>query len=418
VKQQLTTLFNSKKNQITNQFTRGVYRQWDTNKLIRFKYFLYFTGFEVLNKNLNKIYKFSGNVLGNKNVNKLIDITYGDIFIGGSNEKTLKVSMNKLKEQNLNSIADYALEFLNDGEEHKVPEIIQSFKNCIDTASVVDKDNMIAMKISSLTPISFMKFANDLQHFLKIIQNNKNQSYAEVMEKLEVYDLTKYAKFDEISFKEYKKLLGKVFNNQILKLHQNATQNGSDAYKFNLFELICNCDVNETNQLKSILGNIFNINEHEISNLVERSIKLEKDCRNIFDYAKDLKTKDESSNISVMIDAEQTYIQVIIDYMLPYYMNIYNKNDICLLLQTFQMYLKNSNEKIEEFTKFCKENTICNGAKVVRGAYMNEERKIAELKKYPSPICEDQQMTYIMSLIILDLMISLFLQLIMLIHYL
>ena len=112
--------------------------------------------------------------------------------------------MFKLKNQNLYSIADFALEFLNDGEEEKIPKIVASFKKCIDIASFVDNNNMIAMKISSLTPISFMKFSNELQHFLKIIENSKDKTYDEVIEELNTYGLSKFVKFDKNSFEDYK----------------------------------------------------------------------------------------------------------------------------------------------------------------------------------------------------------------------
>jgi proline dehydrogenase len=170
----------------------------------------------------------------------------------------------------------------------------------------------------------------------------------------------------------------------VFDLFNNNLINKSKESKFNLLEYICKSqDIEEC--LKSIL-NIFNIESISAKNLIIRVKKLEVDLRKVIDHSKKLET-------SVMIDAEQTYLQVSIDYLVYYLMKEYNTNSNCILLNTIQMYLKDSGPRLKSLFKYCKENNITTGVKIVRGAYMNEERKLANKNNYPDPICEDQSKT-------------------------
>ena len=89
-----------------------VYRLYSFSQLLRFKIFLRLVSFNVIVKNMRKIYSLSCRVLGNTITNKSVKVLFGDIFVGGENEKELVVRMKKLDKQGFFSISDYALEAL------------------------------------------------------------------------------------------------------------------------------------------------------------------------------------------------------------------------------------------------------------------------------------------------------------------
>jgi proline dehydrogenase len=354
-----------------------VYQKWSTNQILRFKTFLFVSKLEFLVKNLNKGYNVVSKVIGSKITNKIIDKVYGDLFIGGKDTATLKSNLENLKKDGFVSIADFAIEFLNENEEHKVNEIVQNFIDTLNTAYSVDKDNMIAIKVSSLIPVSYLKTINKLQHYLSILERAyfNNYDYKQFIDEITLYKLNEINKINENNYNK--------FTEDICTLFSNLNNKSKDS-KFNLIEYICkSSDTDEC--LKQIIS-FFNIDDVNTKNLVLRIKKLEVDLRKVIDHSKNLGT-------SVMIDAEQTYLQISIDYLIYYLMKEYNNNNQCILMNTIQMYLKDSVTRLSSLFNYCRDNNINMGVKLVRGAYMNEEKKLSTKFKYPDPICNGQAET-------------------------
>lgn len=97
-------------------------------------------------------------------------------------------------------------------------------------------------------------------------------------------------------------------------------------------------------------------------------------------------------NVGVFIDAEETWIQAAIDDLTREMMLRYNKEK-AIVYQTFQMYCKNMLEVLQDAHDHARQNGYVLGAKLVRGAYMEKERRRAEEHGYPSPIHETKQDT-------------------------
>ncbi len=73
-------------------------------------------------------------------------------------------------------------------------------------------------------------------------------------------------------------------------------------------------------------------------------------------------------------------------------MEKYNKTKV-VVFNTFQMYRINMLEKLKEANENGKANGYQIGAKLVRGAYMEKERKRAKDKSYEDPILTDKKST-------------------------
>lgn len=85
-----------------------------------------------------------------------------------------------------------------------------------------------------------------------------------------------------------------------------------------------------------------------------------------------------NSGVRLMIDAEQSYFQASIDLVANELSQKYNRSGLSpVVYNTYQMYLKESYEKMRNDLIHAKRDGWSFGAKIVRGAYMVSERKRA-----------------------------------------
>ncbi|MEN9743212.1 MAG: hypothetical protein RLZZ65_1017 [Bacteroidota bacterium] len=98
------------------------------------------------------------------------------------------------------------------------------------------------------------------------------------------------------------------------------------------------------------------------------------------------------NDVSLFIDAEETWIQTAIDHWTFEMMLKYNKvSDI--VFNTVQMYRHDRLEFLKAELQKAKAADITYGVKLVRGAYMEKERERAQQLGYPSPIQPDKAAT-------------------------
>jgi proline dehydrogenase len=96
------------------------------------------------------------------------------------------------------------------------------------------------------------------------------------------------------------------------------------------------------------------------------------------------------NNVPVFIDAEETWIQDIIDRISMQMMEQYN-TEKAIVYNTLQMYRHDRLEFLRKSIVEAKDKKICLGIKLVRGAYMEKERERAQKMGYPSPIQADKE---------------------------
>jgi proline dehydrogenase len=97
-----------------------------------------------------------------------------------------------------------------------------------------------------------------------------------------------------------------------------------------------------------------------------------------------------STGVPVMIDAEETWIQDTIDKLAIEMMRRFNKEK-AIVYNTYQLYRHDKLESIKNDHEIAAHEGFILGAKLVRGAYMEKERKRALENGYPSPIQPDKQ---------------------------
>ena len=102
--------------------------------------------------------------------------------------------------------------------------------------------------------------------------------------------------------------------------------------------------------------------------------------------------KAHSVGITVMIDAEETWIQNTLDLLVLNMMRRFN-SEKAIVYHTYQLYRTDKLASLKSDHEIAVKEGFILGAKLVRGAYMEKERKRAEEKGYPSPIQPDKQST-------------------------
>jgi proline dehydrogenase len=102
--------------------------------------------------------------------------------------------------------------------------------------------------------------------------------------------------------------------------------------------------------------------------------------------------KAAEKNIGVFIDAEETWIQDPVDVLTTLMMEQYNRDRV-VVFNTFQMYRHDRLEFLKDSFQAAEQRNFILGAKLVRGAYMEKERKRADELNYTSPIQNNKQST-------------------------
>ncbi|ELT97563.1 hypothetical protein CAPTEDRAFT_183525 [Capitella teleta] len=93
----------------------------------------------------------------------------------------------------------------------------------------------------------------------------------------------------------------------------------------------------------------------------------------------------KESGVKLIWDAEQTYLQPAIEALILDSMRILN-GESTVICNTYQCYLKRTNKIAQRDLQLAATEGFRLGAKVVRGAYMDEERTLAHVHGYEDPV--------------------------------
>lgn len=96
-----------------------------------------------------------------------------------------------------------------------------------------------------------------------------------------------------------------------------------------------------------------------------------------------------AGNIGVLVDAEETWIQDPVDAITMQMMEKYNKTR-AVVYNTIQLYRKDRLEFLKKTFREAKNKNFLPAVKLVRGAYMEKERRRASEMNYESPIQPDK----------------------------
>ncbi len=166
-----------------------------------------------------------------------------------------------------------------------------------------------------------------------------------------------------------------LVHSEILRTIELAASNNSvPVVSVKISGLIDN-EVLEKKQNGSILS------ESELFQYQKLEERLEEICQKAFDLS-----------VGVFVDAEESWIQDSIDALVKINMEKFNHSK-AIVYNTFQLYRKDRLAFLKRRFSEAQKGGYFFGAKLVRGAYMDKERKRAELNGKPSPIHETKKDT-------------------------
>ena len=134
-------------------------------------------------------------------------------------------------------------------------------------------------------------------------------------------------------------------------------------------------------------GILVKVNDNEELNFKEKKlfertiVRIDTICKQAF-----------KSDVPILIDAEETYIQKPIDDIVYELMKKYNGQK-AIIYNTYQMYRSDSVQRLAAAIDEAEKNGYFLGAKLVRGAYMEQERARALHLGYPDPIHLNKEAT-------------------------
>ncbi|XP_023030410.2 proline dehydrogenase slgA isoform X1 [Leptinotarsa decemlineata] len=118
--------------------------------------------------------------------------------------------------------------------------------------------------------------------------------------------------------------------------------------------------------------------------ITQLSPKEEEMFRNMIRRMNTIVKAAQDMDVRIMVDAEQTYFQPAITRITLEFMRKYNK-DKAIVFNTYQCYLRNALSEVATDLEQAKRQNFYFGAKLVRGAYLEQERARAAAMGYPDP---------------------------------
>ncbi|XP_055996858.1 proline dehydrogenase 1, mitochondrial-like isoform X2 [Ostrea edulis] len=254
-------------------------------------------------------------------------------------------------------------------DETKCDENLKTFKECIDAVAgaVTDGTGFIAIKMTALGRPQFLLQLSDVitswRNFFEKFAGDKT-------------------KFSEEDFKTTLKDIG-----------VQVTRDDRKRW-FALLDVTCDGEIDLLDwdnllDINTQMGKhlvIPNVKTGEIQPLVVSLQKEEEEQLNqmllrlneIAQYA-------IKKDVRVMVDAEQTYFQPAISRLTIEMMRKFNKEK-AVIFNTYQCYLKKAYASVKLDLDLSKREDFYFGAKIVRGAYMEQERERAVTIGYEDPI--------------------------------
>lgn len=150
---------------------------------------------------------------------------------------------------------------------------------------------------------------------------------------------------------------------------------GNEAIPFTVFKItgIARFQLLEKMQSKEPLS------REETQEMERAKARVQRICQQAFD-----------AHVRIFIDAEESWIQDSIDEIALDMMRKYNRSEV-IIYNTYQHYRKDRLDYLKQNYELATQEGFLLGAKLVRGAYMEKERKRASDMGYPSPIQETKE---------------------------
>lgn len=415
---------SSRANEISVDFeqTQEAYKSKDSLELLRSLVVFKLCSYDFLVDKNKEITALGQKVLGRRLFNQAMKMTFYGQFVAGEDHVAIKPLIQKNQAFGVGSVLDYSVEedigpeetqqtdqfgsaaeqsSLGDevhselknchggvtsapgyfyADEAKCDRHMETFIKCIKASGGTSMDGFSAIKMTALGRPQFLLELSEVLvkwrrffHFLALRQGKSVGQASE--QRVELTQLQEFltelgATGDYISwFTENNK--GSSGTIDVLDWNSLLDDREKSA------ELLLVPNV-ELGKLEPLLKNFTDEDEKQMQRILQRMDVLAKHA--------------VENRVRLMVDAEQTYLQPAINRLTVDMQKIYNK-DKPVIFNTYQCYLKEAFDSVSmDVALSCREGWHF-AAKLVRGAYMYQERERAEELGYEDPINPDYEST-------------------------
>lgn len=360
----ITSDVNTQNLDLTFQDSKTAFKSKTNAQLFRGLFVFQLCSFKMLIDNQQMLQDVARKVLGKKLFNAFMRNTFYGHFVAGEDQVGIKPNVESMMKYGVKSILDYsAEEDLNSTKKVKVysqeeldtrfkralinPSEVafekntQIFIDCVDAvAHTTNQTGIGAVKMTSLIrPQLLLKFSTLCSQIQK-----------------PPYDRLNWEKLMARNEQDFAKCF-----NDLPDIFKNATPEGEKIIEQN----------------------------GEVQVFTEKELK---EIRNMFSRLTEILDYAISKEVRIFIDAEQTYFQHGIRRLTMELMRHFNK-ERCTVLNTYQNYLKQTGDELRADLELSVRENFHFGAKLVRGAYLEQERERAEEMNYEDPTNVDYEAT-------------------------
>ncbi|XP_036383341.1 proline dehydrogenase 1, mitochondrial [Megalops cyprinoides] len=265
-------------------------------------------------------------------------------------------------------------------DEAKCDHHMQTFLDCIKASGGSSEDGFSAIKMTALgRPQFLLQFSEVLvkwRRFFNFLAAQQGKAGMEALEqKLELQQL-----------QECLTRLGAKEDIQSWFTGENLGSSGTiDLLDWNSL-------IDERTKISNLLV-VPNLETGQLEPLLSRfSEEEEKQMKRMLQRVDILAKHAMENGVRLMVDAEQTYFQPAISRLTLEMQRIFNREKP-IIFNTYQCYLKEAYDNVSLDVELSRREGWYFGAKLVRGAYMYQERARAEEIGYEDPINPDYEAT-------------------------
>ncbi|KAI1901034.1 hypothetical protein AGOR_G00055990 [Albula goreensis] len=424
---------SSQTNKIAIDFenTKEAYKSKDTLELLRSLLVFKLCSYDFLVDKNKELMDVSRKVFGQKAFDQMMKMTFYGQFVAGENHQTIKPLIQRNQAFGVGSVLDYSVEEdltqeeaekkemdscvseaekESPGKDHrekkykahrqfgdrrggvisartyfyadeaKCDHHMETFLNCIRASGGSSDDGFSAIKMTALgRPQFLLQFSEVLvkwRRFFSFLAAQQGKAGMEALEqKLELQQLqeclTKLGAKEDIQNWFTGERLGSSGTIDLLDWNSLI----DERTKISNLLVVPNL---ETGQLEPLLNRFTEEEEKQMKRMLQRMDILAKHA--------------VENGVRLMVDAEQTYFQPAISRLTLEMQRIFNREKP-IIFNTYQCYLKEAYDNVSLDVELSRREGWYFGAKLVRGAYMHQERTRAEEIGYEDPINPDYEST-------------------------